>query len=212
MEQPSPSLPRPHLTLPTGQRLLLHVCCAPCSGDMMEALQASGIETTLFYYNPNVHPQEEYEKRKAENKRFAEKLGMPFIDADYDVDNWLERIRGFEAEPERGKRCTICFSLRLEGTARYAQENGFPVFATSLGLSRHKNQAQVYACGHAAAARHEGVVFWDYNWREKGGEARAQAVARREGFYRQNYCGCRFSQAAREAHDAAKKADPQEKG
>ena len=93
---------RPKLELPNnGKNLLLHSCCAPCAGEIMEAIAASGIETTIYFYNPNIHPKEEYEIRKDENIRFAEKLGFNFIDADYDKDNWFERVKGREDEPER---------------------------------------------------------------------------------------------------------------
>ena len=117
---------REKLVLPNGgKKLLLHSCCAPCSGEVMEAISASGIEYTIFFYNPNIHPKKEYEIRKNENIRFAEKLGIPIVDADYDVDNWYERAKGMEYEPERGKRCTMCFDMRFERTALYAYEHGF---------------------------------------------------------------------------------------
>jgi predicted adenine nucleotide alpha hydrolase (AANH) superfamily ATPase len=132
---------------PTGERkplpllgghkkVLLHSCCAPCSGEVMEAMLASGIDYTIFFYNPNIHPLEEYELRKSENIRFAEQFGVPFIDADYDRDNWFERAKGMEMEPERGVRCTMCFDMRVERTALYAHEHGFPVMTSSLGISR----------------------------------------------------------------------------
>ena len=120
---------RPSLAMPDGeQKLLLHSCCAPCAGEIMEAVAISKIETTVFFYNPNIHPQEEYEIRKDENKRFCDKLGFNFIDADYDKDNWFERIKGLENEPERGARCTQCFDMRFERSALYAQENNFKVY------------------------------------------------------------------------------------
>ncbi|WP_457318254.1 epoxyqueuosine reductase QueH, partial [Stenotrophomonas sp. P5_B8] len=103
-------LDRPTLSLPDGHtRLLLHSCCAPCSGEVMEAITASGIDYTIFFYNPNIHPAREYELRKQENIRFAEKHGVPFVDADYDTDHWFARARGMENAPERGIRCTMCF-------------------------------------------------------------------------------------------------------
>jgi len=106
---------RKPLALPGGhKKVLLHSCCAPCSGEVMEAMQASGIDFTIFFYNPNIHPLKEYELRKQENIRFAEKSGIPFIDADYDRDNWFERAQGMEDEPERGIRCTMCFDMRFE--------------------------------------------------------------------------------------------------
>ena len=108
-------LVREKLVLPNGgKKLLLHSCCAPCSGEVMEAIMASDIEFTIFFYNPNIHPKKEYEIRKEENIRFAEKLNIPIIDADYDTDNWYERAKGMEYEPEREKRCTMCFDMRFE--------------------------------------------------------------------------------------------------
>lgn len=109
---------RKPLPLPGGHdKVLLHSCCAPCSGEVMEAMLASGIDYTIFFYNPNIHPLKEYELRKSENIRFVEQFGVPFIDADYDRDNWFERARGMEHEPERGVRCTMCFDMRFERTA-----------------------------------------------------------------------------------------------
>jgi len=139
-------LKREILELPNGaKKLLLHSCCAPCSGEVMEALTASGIEFSIFFYNPNIHPVQEYEIRKQENKRFAEKHHIPCIDADYDKDNWFERVKGLEWEPERGKRCTACFDMRFERTALYAHEHGFPVICSSLGISRWKDMNQINA-------------------------------------------------------------------
>jgi hypothetical protein len=181
-----------------SEKLLLHVCCAPCSGGIIERLRGEGRYLTVFFYNPNIYPIEEYEKRKAEVVRFCEKLGVSIVDGDYDPENWFKRIKGFECEPERGKRCAACFSIRLERTALYAHEHGFPVFATSLGISRWKNLEQVNACGHAAASHYSDVSFWDCNWRKGGGNDQGREVTKREGFYQQNYCGCVFSKEARD--------------
>jgi predicted adenine nucleotide alpha hydrolase (AANH) superfamily ATPase len=106
----------------------------------------------IYFYNPNIHPQEEYVLRKNENMRFADKLNIPFIDADYDTDNWFARAKGREHEPERGIRCTMCFDMRFERTALYAHENGYPMFTSCLGISRWKNMDQINSCGHRAAA------------------------------------------------------------
>ncbi|MCD8456889.1 epoxyqueuosine reductase QueH [Xylella taiwanensis] len=189
---PSPPV-RPPLQLPQGERLLLHSCCAPCSGELMEAFVASGIDYTIFFYNPNIHPLKEYELRKQENIRFAEKHGVPFIDADYDTDAWFARAKGMENEPERGIRCTMCFDMRFERTALYAYEHGFPVITSSLGISRWKNMQQINDCGHRAAAPYPGLVYWDYNWRKHGGSQRMIEISKREHFYQQEYCGCVYS-------------------
>lgn len=176
---------------------MLHCCCAPCSGDIIEQFQSSRAKFAVYFYNPNIFPFDEYEKRKADIKRFAEKLGVSFVDADYDNDDWMERVKGLENEPERGARCTQCFSMRLERAALYAHDNGFDLLATSLGISRWKNLEQVNACGRKAAEPYEDVRFWDYNWRQQGGADRRFDVAKREGFYRQKYCGCVYSMRKR---------------
>jgi predicted adenine nucleotide alpha hydrolase (AANH) superfamily ATPase len=185
---------RPKLTLPDGgQRLLLHSCCAPCSGEVMEAITASGIDYTIFFYNPNIHPQREYLLRKDENIRFAEQHGVPVVDADYDADNWFARAKGMEHEPERGVRCTMCFDMRFERTALYAFEHGFPVISSSLGISRWKDMQQINDCGQRSAAKYPGISYWDYNWRKGGGSARMIEISKRENFYQQEYCGCIYS-------------------
>lgn len=195
---------------PNGtQQVLLHTCCAPCSGAVIETIHNGGIGLTVFFYNPNIHPHDEYELRKNENKRFADKLGIPFIDADYDPPTWFARIKGLECEPERGKRCEACFDLRLERTALYARDNGFPVFATTLGVSRWKDLEQVNRCGHRAATRHEGITFWDRNWRKSGGANRATKIAREEQFYRQDYCGCIYS--LKDSEERKKNRNPKER-
>jgi len=159
----------------------------------MEAMTASGIDYTIFFYNPNIHPREEYQIRKQENIRFAEKMAIPFVDADYDLENWFARVKGLEWEPERGARCTACFEMRFERTALYAVEHGFRVFTSSLGISRWKDMDQINACGARAASRHPGLAYWTFNWRKKGGSERMIEISKREHFYQQEYCGCVYS-------------------
>lgn len=185
---------RERLELPdNADKLLLHSCCAPCSGEVMEALIYSEIDFTIFFYNPNIHPVQEYEIRKEENKRFAIKHQIPFIDADYDKDNWFERAKGLEWEPERGARCTMCFDMRFERTALYAHEHGFPVISSSLGISRWKDMTQINECGIRAVKPYDDVTYWTYNWRKNGGGERMYQIAKREEFYKQEYCGCVYS-------------------
>lgn len=185
---------RKPLPLPGGQRkVLLHSCCAPCSAEVMEAMVASGIDFTIFFYNPNIHPRKEYDLRKDENIRFAQKLGIPFVDADYDRDNWFARAKGMENEPERGIRCTMCFDMRFERTALYAHEHGFRVITSSLGISRWKNMEQINDCGRRAASHYPDLMYWEYNWRKAGGSARMIEISKRENFYQQEYCGCAYS-------------------
>ncbi len=186
--------PRPQLETPNGAKnVLLHSCCAPCSGELMEAMVQSGIQFTIFFYNPNIHPKREYEIRKNENIRFAEKMNIPFIDADYDTTNWFERVKGLEFSPERGERCTACFDMRFERTALYAHEHDFTVFTSSLGLSRWKDMNQINGSGVRAANRYPNMVYWTYNWRKGGGSSRMYEISKREHFYQQEYCGCVYS-------------------
>jgi predicted adenine nucleotide alpha hydrolase (AANH) superfamily ATPase len=189
-----PNISEIDLTPPGGEKkVLLHSCCAPCSGPLIERMHESGLELTIFFYNPNIHPKKEYEIRKNENKRYADKLGLPFIDADYDVQNWFAKAKGMENEPERGIRRTMCFDMRFLRTAYYAKENNFKVFTSSLGISRWKNMEQINDSGVRAAKDCGNVEYWTYNWRKNGGAERMYELAKEESFYKQRYCGCIYS-------------------
>ena len=173
--------------------VLLHVCCAPCSSAIVERLITHGIYPTLFYYNPNIFPLEEYEKRKTESIRHAQMLGLPFIDADYHHCKWLEKMKGLEEEPERGARCLKCFQLRLSKTALHASENGFKVFTTTLTSSRWKDLEQINNAGESASSLYPDLVFWAKNWRKGGLSERRNELILKYGFYNQSYCGCEYS-------------------
>ena len=175
------------------ENLLLHTCCAPCSAAIIEWLLAEGIRPTLFYFNPNIYPQEEYLIRKEECNRYARKLGLKIIDGDYDHAGWLEQVAGLEEEPERSARCLQCFKIRLRATAILARERGFSRFATTLASSRWKSLEQIAEAGHWAAAPYEEVEFWEKNWRKGGLSERRRALLVENGFYNQPYCGCEFS-------------------
>ena len=182
------------LIAPGGEKkILLHSCCAPCAGDVMAELKRSEIDYTILFYNPNIHPLKEYEIRKSENKRFADKLRVPFVDLDYDKESWFHKVKGYELEPERGYRCTLCFDMRFERTAIYAYENKFNIFSSTLGTSRWKNFEQINSCGVRAANRYNGINYWTFNWRKKGGSSRMIEISKKEQFYQQEYCGCAYS-------------------
>lgn len=197
---------------PGGAHLVLHSCCAPCSVDIMSEMTRSGIDYSVLFYNPNIHPQKEYELRKDENKRFADKVGVPFFDLDYDTENWFERVKGLEWEPERGHRCTVCFDMRFERSALWAVDHGFRVFTSSLGISRWKNMQQINGCGERAAARHEGLSYWTFNWRKGGGASRMIDLSKQERFYQQEYCGCVYSLRDSNKHRLAQGRDKIELG
>ena len=153
---------------------------------------AHDVRPTIFYYNPNIYPREEYETRKAESKRHAESLGLRWIDGDYDHDGWLEGICGLEQEPERGARCERCFTLRLVAAAKEAKRQGLRVFATTLASSRWKSLEQIERAGRLAEQK-EGTVFWAQNWRKGGLQERRSQLLKEKGFYNQQYCGCEYS-------------------
>lgn len=175
------------------RKVLLLSCCAPCSGAVLETLLAEGEEVAVFFFNPNIHPFEEYRKRRDENRRFAENLGIDFIEGDYRPKPWFEVIVGLEQEPERGRRCSACFAYRLQVAARLAAERGFNRLASCLGISRWKDLAQVDECGRQAVDPYPDLHYWGRNWRKAGGAQRMMEVSRREGFYQQQYCGCIYS-------------------
>ncbi len=173
--------------------LLLHTCCAPCSAAIIEWLVAHGERPTLFYFNPNIFPRAEYEIRKNECTRYAQKLGLPIIDGDYDHPAWRAHIAGLENQPERGSRCLACFNMRMLATARLAKEKGFSRFATTLASSRWKSLEQIAQAGHQAAGVTGGVTFWEKNWRKDGLSERRRILLAENAFYNQTYCGCEFS-------------------
>jgi predicted adenine nucleotide alpha hydrolase (AANH) superfamily ATPase len=150
-------------------------------------------DVTIFFYNPNIHPKREYEIRKEENKKFCEKLNIPFVDVDYDADNWYERMKGMEFDPERGRRCTECFDMRMERAALYAHENGFDAIATTNATSRWKDAKQVDGSGFRAAARYEGLKYWTHDWQSDIMTMRKYEISAEEHFYKQEYCGCSYS-------------------
>ena len=182
------------IKVPDGERkILLHACCAPCSSAIVECLIENDVRPTLFYYNPNIFPDEEYKKRKAECIRHVQMLELDFIDADYDHDKWLEVVRGFEEEPERGARCLLCFKERLVAAALYAYEHDFKAFSTTLSTSRWKSLEQIFEAGEYAASLFDGVTFMAENWRKGGLSDRRNELVRIHGFYNQQYCGCEYS-------------------
>ena len=188
------------IEVPLGEtKVLLHTCCAPCSSAIIEALLKNGITPVIYYCNPNIFPQEEYEIRKDECTRYAKALGLEIVDADYDHDNWLEAMKGLEAEPERGGRCLKCFKLRLLRTAEYARDHGFKVITTTLASSRWKsldqiNEAGFWACNAVEnVPPDDSVIWWNQNWRKGGLQERRLQIIKEYDFYNQLYCGCEFS-------------------
>ena len=200
------SMKKPAIVVPEGLReVLLHACCAPCSSAIVEWLVQHDIRPTIFYYNPNIWPIEEYEIRKNESKRHAEALGLTWIDGDYNHEQWRQDVCGLEGEPERGRRCEQCFMLRLTVAARKAQELGIPYFTTTLASSRWKSLEQINKAGLIAQeaiksennlsplTSHLSPQYWAQNWRKGGLYERRNQLLKEFDFYNQQYCGCEFS-------------------
>ena len=173
--------------------MLLHACCAPCSSAIVEWMLAHDVRPTIFYYNPNIYPREEYDIRKNESKRHADSLGIRWIDGDYDHQTWLDNVHGLECEPERGSRCALCFRLRLTVAAREARRQGLRFFTTTLASSRWKSIEQITAAGLQAQAAVPDTEFWAQNWRKGGLYERRNQLLKEYDFYNQQYCGCEFS-------------------
>ena len=174
-------------------RLLLHSCCAPCSTHCIEVL-ADAFELTVFYFNPNIFPKEEYLKRADEERRYLAEAHpeMGCIVEEYDHQAFLAAARGLEREPEGGARCGKCFELRLGAAAEHAKANGFEYFASTLTVSPHKNCALINEIGQKAGEK-TGVKWLPYDFKKRDGYADSVRLSARYGLYRQNYCGCEFS-------------------
>ena len=182
---------------PKGTTLLLHSCCAPCSTACLEILHQH-FEITVLYYNPNIQETAEYEKRKAEQIALLKKTGWAkFLDCDHDCESFQRATAGLENEPERGKRCYLCYALRLDKTAQIAAEKGFEYFCTTLSLSPLKNADWLNEIGQNAGGRYE-VNYLFSDFKKGGGYLRSLQLSKEFGLYRQDFCGCVFSKLARE--------------
>ena len=181
------------LSLSSKPRLLLHSCCGPCSSASLEKL-ANFFDITVVYYNPNIYPKSEFEKRLAEQKKLIKNAfnGIKLIEIDYNEEEFLSCIKGLEAEKEGGARCNVCFSLRLKKTALLAKELGFDYFGTTLTISPHKNEQIINALGEKIAEE-LGMNFLYSDLKKHDGYKRSIELSRQYDIYRQEYCGCRFS-------------------
>ena len=152
---------------------------------------------TVFYYNPNIEPVEEYEKRKEHQKKVCEHFGIPCVDFDYDNGAWRKFVEGLENEKEGGARCTKCFYFRLEKTARFALEHNFDMFTTTLSVSPYKNSAVIISVGQQLEKDY-GIAFLAESFKKQDGYLRSIQLSKELGLYRQNYCGCLYACRFRE--------------
>ena len=174
------------------ERLLLHTCCAPCSPYVIELLQTE-FQVSTFFYNPNIHPLEEYQRRLKEMKQLCKKVGVELAIGNYDVDEWFHITRGMENEEEGGKRCELCYYMRLEKTASFAHTNSFSHFTTTLTVSPHKKAMVINQIGRELQNKYF-LTFYKADFKKHDGFKKSCELSKKYGFYRQNYCGCVYSQ------------------
>lgn len=172
-------------------KMLLHVCCAPCSSAVLERLRDE-FDIIGYFYDPNIHPEEEYIRRLEEAKGFYKEIGIPLIDACYDTDRWFALTEVLKEEPEGGRRCEICYDMRLDKAAGFARENNFDIFATVLSISPHKKAEAINDIGRRLAERY-GLRFYEADFKKKDGFKRSLELSREYNLYRQDYCGCVYS-------------------
>jgi len=152
---------------------------------------------TGCFYNPNIHPRDEYQLRLKEMRRYARQIGLDVVELPYDPDHWFEAIQGHEADPEGGERCVLCYRIRLEPVARLARERGYLYFATTLTVSPHKRASTINPLGREIGNR-EGMTFYEADFKKREGFKISCQISREAGLYRQDYCGCIFSRQERE--------------
>ncbi len=172
-------------------KLLLHICCVGCGVYVSKVLKKQ-FRVILYYYNPNIYPQAEHDKRLEEAKKIARRFNLKLISGEYRHKEWLEMVKGYEKEPEKGKRCLLCYKDRLEETAHFARDNNFPYFSTTLTTSPHKLASEINRFGEELADEY-GVKFLNRDFKKQDGFKKSSQLSKELGLYRQDYCGCEFS-------------------
>jgi len=171
-------------------KIVLHICCGVCASGVVERLTSEGHQVLGLFYNPNIHPTEEYHRRLEAAHRVAQELNFPLEAAPYTQEEWLKETNGLENEPEGGKRCQVCFRLRLKQAYLYMKEHGYDAFATTLTISPHKSAEVINRIGWEVG----GERFLARDFKKKAGFQSAMEMAKKWALYRQNYCGCIYSQ------------------
>ena len=171
-------------------RFLLLSCCAPCSCAVIKTLAEKQEDFAVVFYNPNIRPEEEYRKRADENKKVCDLYGVRYIELEYDNNHWCELIKGYENEPERGKRCDLCFYMRIKRVMEYAKEQGIDAVASVLGVSRYKDLDQVKRAAKRAS-EDVGVAYLEIEGRKGGMQELRTNLTKQLNLYNQDYCGCK---------------------
>ena len=175
-----------------GSKILLHACCGICSAYPVSFLKDAGYNVIVYFYNPNIFPDTEYQKRLEAEKTLCSHLGVDLIEEEYNQEEFFDYVKGFENEPEKGLRCDRCFELRLSKTAEKAKELRIKNFTTTIVISPHKNFQKLSAIGEEIAAK-TGLTFLSIDFKKKDGFLKTNKIANSLSLYRQNYCGCKFS-------------------
>lgn len=186
------------------KKLLLHSCCAPCSSAVIEKLQ-NDFDLTIYYYNPNIYPQAEFERRQNEQIAYCKKLGIDIIFGRYDPCEYDKAIKGMENMPEKSPRCYACYELRIQEVSKKAKEGGFDFFTTTLSISPHKNAQWINEIGKKF--EFESCKFYEADFKKQNGYLRSLQLSKENGFYRQEYCGCEMSMLARKEKERGQTQD-----
>lgn len=176
----------------SSKKILLHACCGICSGYPISLLQDMGYSVVVYFYNPNIFPEQEYYKRLEAQKILCKHFGCELIEGNYEPEVYYEYVKGFENEPEKGLRCDRCFTLRLEAAAKLAKELGIKAFTTSMVISPHKNYKKLTQIGEEIANEF-GLEYLSTNFRKQDGFLKTNNISKSLNLYRQNYCGCKFA-------------------
>ncbi len=178
------------------KKMLLHSCCGPCSTQVIDVLK-NDYDLTIYYYNPNIDTDEEFNHRLAEQKRYCRIMGISVIEDGYNPEDFLRCVKGLEHEKEGGARCPVCFKLRLQKTAQKAKALGYDCFGTTLTVSPHKNSTLINAIGKSIEGE-ENIEFIEGNYKKQDGYKKSVELSKKYNLYRQNYCGCKFAREMQE--------------
>lgn len=173
-------------------KIVLHACCGICSGYPVSSLIDAGYQVVVYFYNPNIYPAEEYQKRLDAERTLCAHFGCELVEAEYNPEEFYKVANGLELEPERGKRCDKCFKLRLKKTAEFTKSRGIKTFTTSIVISPHKNFQKLSEIGQQIAQEND-LEFLAIDFKKKDGFLKTNKISKELGLYRQNYCGCKFS-------------------
>jgi epoxyqueuosine reductase len=185
------------------KRLLFHVCCGPCSIALFEELKEQFDEVVAYFYNPNIHPEKEYHKRKAEVERLCLDAKVSSVEGEYDMKQWFEKTNEFKENNEGGQRCRVCFDMRIAQAMQYAREHEFDTVATSITSGRNKKADVINPIGASLSEKYN-IVFLEADWKKGGRQEKGLALTKEKEVYRQEYCGCVYSLKARKVQEARK--------